>query len=1173
VDTPEGERRNVAALVADVADSTAIGERIGPERSKFLFDEIVRLMSDEVRRFDGTVAQLTGDGLFAVFGAPVAHEDDSERAVRAALAIHAALAAYAGDVEKAYGIRLAARVAVNSGPVVLVREELPDQARYNALGDTVNVAARLQVLAGDGGVAVGPATARQVERHFTLEPLGEVELKGKEDVVAAFRVIGEREAEPAVARTPLVDREPELATLEGVLQDAVDGRGAIVSVTGEAGIGKTRLVDEVEARFAGSVRFLHGHAVSYAEQIPYWPVRDLLRDWLGLGVSDPEARARLELKAGLAAPLGGDAEQVYPFIAGMLGLTLEPDAEERVGRLSRENVQQQTVDAARRLLASLSAELPLCLVLEDLHWADESTLDLVEELFALADEEAVALVLLYRSEREHRAWDLGQSARRRYPHRYHDLELQPLDADASRAVAANAAGAELPEAVGALIADRAGGNPFFLEEALRDLVERGLLKRQNNHYELAVESGRLVVPAAVQETLQARLERLQAGTREVLNVAAVVGRDFGLQLLERVAAAEGLRPALSELQRLDLIVEERRRPAPEYRFRHGLVQEVAYASLVEPRRRELHLSVGRALQALHEESPAEAYGLLAWHFSEADEAATAADYLLKAGDAARALYANDEALERYGRALHFLERIGETQRAQTTLFKIALTHHIAFDFERAGVAYEEAFAYGSEARRLEPSERLEMLMPAPNEIVPGYAYYTHECWFTMHLFRGLLRIDGDLNVVPDQAESFSVSADGRTYRFRLRPDACWSDGVTVSAEDFASAWREMRAEGTTTSHLLRDIAEVTALDAGTLELRLHEPRNFFPFFLAGPWCFPWPGHRRERLGDAWREPANLVGNGPFVLAELDRAHALLTASPTWTGPRGNVSEALVHFDSDDPSVVRRWRRGEGDLTVVGTRVDDEVERTVVELAANLSVFYLAFDLATPPFDDSRVRKAFVHGLDRDVMVDLVIDDAPGLGGLVPPAMPGHSHRIGLPYDPALAAELLASAGHPRGAGLRDLTLTVPDLVGSTTHPAYLERMLEQWSHLGLEVEVRVAAYAVFAGEEQFPMWSGGWEADFPDPEGMLGRLLDSTRRVYRDDEITDLLERGASSRDQDERLRLYREVDRLLVAERTALAPLTYGRAAILRRPWVEGAGAVPMLYLLDTADRLVIRR
>jgi class 3 adenylate cyclase len=308
-----GERRIVSVLISDIVDSTVIAERLGPERSKFLFDELGALMAEQVRRFDGTVAQLTGDGLLALFGAPIAHGDDAERAVRAAQGIHEALDRYGSEVAGAYGIALAARVAVNTGPVVVPARDATPDVLYNALGDTVNVAARLQSHAGAGGIAVGPATARELTGRFALEGLGELQLKGKSEPVTAFRVVGEATAE-LVRESPLVGRERELATLVDALGKLRDGIGAIVSVTGEPGIGKSRLVSEAVADVDG-VHMLIGHASSYTTEAAYWPVRDLLRSWLGIGVAEPEGRLRLELKTALGAILDGKAQEIYRFSA------------------------------------------------------------------------------------------------------------------------------------------------------------------------------------------------------------------------------------------------------------------------------------------------------------------------------------------------------------------------------------------------------------------------------------------------------------------------------------------------------------------------------------------------------------------------------------------------------------------------------------------------------------------------------------------------------------------------------------------------------------------------------------------------------------------------------------------------------------------------------------------
>jgi ABC-type transport system substrate-binding protein/class 3 adenylate cyclase len=1148
---PAGERRIVSVLVADVAGSTEIGEKLGPDRSKFLFDEIARLMRDEVRRFEGTVAQLTGDGLLALFGAPTAHEDDSERAVRTAFALQDAVSAYAAEVNEAYGIELAARVAVNTGPVVVSREEAPDHERYNALGDTVNVAARLQELAGPGGIAVGAQTARQVEDTFELEPLGPVSLKGKQEPVEAFRVVEEKEERTVARQAPLVGREPELALLEDALAGLDEGKGAIVVITGEPGIGKSRLKSEARERFLRRVRFLEGHAVSYAKEIPYWPLRELLRDWLGLGGSDTEARVRLELRAGLAAALPEEAEDVYPFLATVLGLPLERQLAERLHEVSRESVQQQTFDAVRRLACALARELPLCLVFEDLQWADEATLALLDDLLATTEEEPVALVLSYRTEHEHGGWDLAERARRRYRHRFVEVELTSLPQNAALELATEAAGAALPETVAVLLAERSGGNPFFLEEALRDLLERGVLRRGNGRLELARGDEEVVVPTIVQEALQARLDRLEPSVKEIISVASVVGRSFGTPLLEQLVPSEELRPALSELQRLDLVVEERRRPTPEYRFRHGLVQEVAYGRLVEERRRELHRVVGDALENLHRDAPEEVYGLLARHFSEAEDPKRAVEYLLKAGDAARAVYAEDEAVSLYRRALAFMERAGDDDRARETLLKVALTHHLAFDFERADAAYSEAFALPApEVSRLEPTKRMTVAEHPPEAVAPGHCYFEHSWEFCRHLYRGLLAIGPDYEVRPELAESFSVSADGTTYRFRIRADARWSDGMPVTPEDFAFTWKRMREENVQTVHLLADISSAEALDSQMLEVRLHEPRNYFLYLLGQPPLFPWPRHVCERLGERWHEDAPLVGNGPFVLAERDETRALLVASPTWHGARGNVRE----LESDFPRPVRnaepQWHSGRYDAMPLYRPL--ESPETVVQSAPAMVTHYLAFRTDRPPLDDVRLRRAVAHAIDRARFtegVDVPGDPA-GAGGFVPPTMPGHSHRVAPAYDPELARSLLSDAGYPDGRGLRELTVAGVE----AGMPA--QGLAEQLGEIGVRVktvQATILEYMELArGDVDAFEW--GWNADLPDPSGMISPFLEYTQTiVYRDAEIEELLVRARSVRNQDERLALYREAERHWIGEHVAVVPLTYNRRVALLRPWIEG--------------------
>ncbi|HEX9416503.1 MAG TPA: ABC transporter substrate-binding protein [Gaiellaceae bacterium] len=1151
-----GERRIVSVLVADVAASTSIAEQLGPERSKFLFDEVVRLMREEVERFGGTVAQLTGDGILALFGVPIAHDDDSERAVRAALAIREALDVYAADVASAYGFELRARVAVNTGPVVVPAGDAPPHVLYNALGDTVNVAARLQAL---GDVVVGSATARHVDELFELDELGELELKGKSQTIAAFRVAGIRAQTAARPESPLVGREKELEALKQVLDGLLDGSGAVVAIAGEPGIGKSRLVAELEKRFVGRVRFLAGHAVSYAETIPYWPVREQLRAWLGLGVSDSEGRARLELRAELAVMLAEEAEEAYPFLATLLGLALEPEHELRIRDLARDAVQQETFYWLYQLVCALARERPLCLVLEDLHWSDEATLSLLDELLPAAEQSAVCFLLVHRSEPDHPAWQLVDRARRRFRRSFLELELEPLPDVDTRALAEADAGGELPEDLAELLAERTGGNPYFVGEAIRDLRERGALKRENGGVVLV---GEAAIPAALQEALQARLDRLDPEARELVTTAAVIGRSFGLPLLERLLPRARLLPTLSELQWLQLVVEERSGVAPEYRFRHGLVQEAAYATLVQARRRELHLRVGEALVELHRDSPAEVYGLLARHFAEADEPERAVEYLLKAGDAARAAYAEEEAIELYRRALGFMERTEDEVRARATLLKIALTHHLAFDYRAANEAFGEAFEIPAPApAQLEPTERITWVTGTPwphEETAPGLSKSDLANWVTCNLFRGLVAIGHDLDIRPDLAERFTVSDDGRSYRFTLRRGARWSDGAPVTAEDFAFTFGRM-AEDEAESASWLDGVSASAVDERTLEIQLHEPRNHFLYLLGQPLLFAWPRHVHEQRGRGWYRDLPLVSSGPFVLTHRDASRLVIESARTWDGARGNVGEVTI--DKASPAAAgERWRSGEYDLiyemlaTLAGSPADEE---TVVQRAPGGLTNYLGLVARRAPLDDAhaRVRRALAHAIDRHGLPPAVGRTPAATGGLLPPAIPGHSPRVAPAFDPDRARALLSEAGHPDGRGLGEIVLAhfaiseeaASVIAAQLAAVGVRVRSLPAHSNAALEAAIKERAHAY--------TWATGYE--FPDPGGgFLAPLLRWGTWLYRDEQLEQLLARAAALRDQDERLRTCREFERIWIGEQAAVVPLAYYDSLLWRRPWVTGMWA-----------------
>ncbi len=543
--TITGERRIVSVLIADVVNSTGIGERLGPERSKFLMDEVQRIMTAQIRRYDGTVVQRVGDEIFAVFGAPVAHEDDGERAVRAALSLQRAIARYAEEVRDAYGVELAVRVGVHTGPVVVPGDDGKDIAeRWNALGDTVNVASRLQELAAPGEVAMGAETARQVEGCFEVEPLGEQELQGKSVPFATFTVRGVRDPERPAPEGPLVGRDFELTVLERAMDGLREGKGVIVSVIGEAGIGKSRLAAEVRAEYGDAIRFVEGRAVSYAQGFPYSPIRDLLRNWLGVGASTPETRVRLELKAQIAALFGDHADDAYPFLANLLGLTLEPDAAEKVRELNRESVQHQTYEVFAELVCHLAGELPLCLVLEDLHWADEGTLAVLQKLL---DEPPPGGVLIVLTARPGGRVPTGRALR--------VLDIAPLAADQNDALLLSLAGGGEPDLADELkraIPLLAAGNPLVCTQVLNDLAIAGHLRHDElgrPFLDMHGLHGDYVPPDSVWRVLERIVWRLEPAKLEILGAAATIGRHFlvsdlaGLGLFDEAAVRAAVEEA------------------------------------------------------------------------------------------------------------------------------------------------------------------------------------------------------------------------------------------------------------------------------------------------------------------------------------------------------------------------------------------------------------------------------------------------------------------------------------------------------------------------------------------------------------------------------------------------------------------------------------------------------
>jgi class 3 adenylate cyclase/pimeloyl-ACP methyl ester carboxylesterase len=688
----EGERKLVTVLFVDVSGFTALSEKLDPEDVHQFMDGAFELMVTEVHRYEGTVNQFLGDGLMALFGAPIAHEDHATRAVRAALGIQHALAGYGARLARDRGINFRVRMGLNTGPVVV--GGIGDNLRmdYTAVGDTTNVAARLLALAEPGEVLVGESTTRAVEAYFVLHSLGEVSVKGKALPVGAWRVDGSRATRSRIdaaleqGLTRLVGREKELALLRDRLEEALAGRGQGVFVFGEAGIGKSRLLIEFRRQVESlGLRWLTGRCVSYGRGIAYLPILDVLRSFLGIDESDDTNTVGAKIEAGLLG-VAGELGWAVPFIRSLLSLDPEdPD----VTAMRPELRHERAGEAFRAVLLRESERRPIALVVEDLHWIDKHSEDVLRLLLDATATARVAILLTYRPGYTP---PFGDSTY------YTRITLRGLAPPQIEAMVERLFGVgDVPAEVGRLIVERAEGNPLFVEELSRALVEDGTLQRTNGTYRLARPPGEVAVPGTIQGVIMARIDRLPEAAKTALQVASVIGREFSARLVERVAAmGDGAQRALGELRAVELIYEKSVSPELAYMFKHALTHDVAYDSLLRQRRRVLHRRAGEVIEELYADRLPELYETLAWHYVQGEMWMKAVFYLVRSADKARGQFGFADGARYCEQAIEILDRNGgeEAERLQA-LERLGDLRSLLGELEPANKAYDRALEVAS----------------------------------------------------------------------------------------------------------------------------------------------------------------------------------------------------------------------------------------------------------------------------------------------------------------------------------------------------------------------------------------------------------------------------------------------------------------------------------------------
>jgi class 3 adenylate cyclase/tetratricopeptide (TPR) repeat protein len=649
----EGERRQVSVLFTDLAGFTTLAERLDPEEVHRIIDRCFELISAEVHRFEGTINQYTGDGVMALFGAPIAHEDGPRRAVHAALGVQRALRDFSSELQAERGLAVQMRVGINTGPVVVGR--IGDDLRmdYTAVGDTTNLAARMQQMARPGGILIAEATHRAVAGFFETLDLGEVEVKGRSPVRAweVLRPRGRRSRlDVAVERglTPLIGRQRELDLLGERFGDVKAGRGQVVLLSGDAGIGKSRLLLEFRRRLAEageSFTWLEGQCISYGQGIPFVPLIDQLRANFGIEEFDGEPEIIAKVEHGMRRM--GSLEPHIPYLRSLL--SVDP-GDPAVAAMPAAERRARVFEAVAALSLRGARIRPLVLVFEDLHWVDSST---EEYLTAMMDSVAMVPLMLVLTHRIGYTPPFGtrsfQSA----------IVLRGLGEADALAMAGGVLGTtDVPEELRAALLAKAEGVPLFIEEVTKTLLDLGVLRREAGGLRMVRGMDEVSVPDTMQGIIMARLDRLSDDGKRTAQMASVIGRQFLVRLLGRVSGLhDRLTGLLGELKALELIYEQGLLPEPAYIFKHAVIQDVAYQSLLRERRRDLHRAVGHAIEELYPDRLADHYEEMSHHFAHGEDWGKALEYLVRSGDKARYAYATRQALEFYARALEMAARV------------------------------------------------------------------------------------------------------------------------------------------------------------------------------------------------------------------------------------------------------------------------------------------------------------------------------------------------------------------------------------------------------------------------------------------------------------------------------------------------------------------------------------
>ncbi len=691
----EGERKLVTVLFADVAGFTAIAEKLDPEEVHQIMDGCFKIIMKEVHEFEGTINQFTGDGVMALFGAPVAQETHAQKACYAAIAIQDAISEYSRELKKHYQFEFKMRIGLNSGPVVVA--SIGDNLRmdYTAIGDTTNLAARLESIAKPGSIMASRNTYLKARVNFKFKSLGKIDLKGKKDPVAVYKL--ERKCfrpdtgTERMIHSEMIGRDQDLNRLELQVLKAVNGKGSIVNIIGEAGIGKSRLIAEFKKHeIMNKVLLLEGRAIAMGKNLSFYPIVDILKQWAQIRDADTSI-AFENLKAAIMKISPENPDEMLPFIATLMGIPVSDKYQERIKGIEGEALERLITKNLRDLFCYISEKKPLMIVMEDLHWADITSIELLESLFRLSETQPIVFINVFRPGYPETGDRVLETINNKLNVYSIQIWLQPLDKRMSEDLINNILNIKgFDPSLKRRIIDRSDGNPFFIEEVIRSFIDDGLIVIKDGSFIVTDKISSAVIPETIYDVLIARIDRLDEVTRDLVKIASVIGRQFFYRILADIASIENMDKRLAYLEDIQLIRGRERMEELEYLFKHVLAQEAAYESILHQKRKKIHQEVASSIEKIFKQRLRDFYGLLAYHYSKCDNLEKAEEYMIKAGEEAMRSSASNEAINYYMEGLNlYLKKFGEAADPE----KLAMFEkNIAIALDNKG-KYEESLKY------------------------------------------------------------------------------------------------------------------------------------------------------------------------------------------------------------------------------------------------------------------------------------------------------------------------------------------------------------------------------------------------------------------------------------------------------------------------------------------------